>query len=180
MISQSQHHIMETTTKEIKLTEPQQLYAKRMLRPAVFRAFAFMKLPAAWVAGLKVTELTDAKGVTSVPFKWLNQNPFKSMYFAVQSMAAELSTGALVLLAAEGYKPSIATLIVDIGAEFPKKANGKVFFTCHDGHKAFAAVERCIETGEPEVVRMETTGEMADGTVVSKFHFTWSVKQRSK
>jgi hypothetical protein len=27
----------------------------------------------------------------------INQNPFNSMYFAVQAMAAELSTGALVM-----------------------------------------------------------------------------------
>jgi hypothetical protein len=29
--------------------------------------------------------------------RWINQNPFNSMYFAVQAMAAELATGALVM-----------------------------------------------------------------------------------
>jgi hypothetical protein len=35
--------------------------------------------------------------VVSVKHRWINQNPFNSMYFAVQAMAAELATGALVM-----------------------------------------------------------------------------------
>jgi len=35
--------------------------------------------------------------VATVKHRWLNQNPFNSMYFAVQAMAAELTTGALVM-----------------------------------------------------------------------------------
>jgi hypothetical protein len=31
--------------------------------------------------------------VATVKHRWINQNPFNSMYFAVQAMAAELSTG---------------------------------------------------------------------------------------
>ena len=36
---------------------------------------------------------------STVKHRWINQNPFNSMYFAVQAMAAELSTGALVMIA---------------------------------------------------------------------------------
>jgi hypothetical protein len=32
-----------------------------------------------------------------VKHRWINQNPFNSMYFAVQAMGAELATGALVM-----------------------------------------------------------------------------------
>ena len=70
----------------------------------------------AWIAGLRVRELTLNKCVTSVPFKRLNKNPFRSTYFAVQSMAAELSTAANCLVAVEGQKPSVAFIIVDLKA----------------------------------------------------------------
>ena len=33
------------------------------------------------------------KAIVTVRHKWFNQNPFKSMFWAVQGMAAELSTG---------------------------------------------------------------------------------------
>jgi hypothetical protein len=39
----------------------------------------------------------DENNVWYVKHRWINQNPFNSMYFAVQAMAAELATGALVM-----------------------------------------------------------------------------------
>jgi hypothetical protein len=39
----------------------------------------------------------DENNVWYLKHRWINQNPFNSMYFAVQAMAAELATGALVM-----------------------------------------------------------------------------------
>lgn len=133
-----------------------------------------------WLAGMKVVELDKQKCVTTLPFKWLSKNPFRSMYFAVQSMAAELSTAALAILAIRGKSPSIATIIIDMSAEFPKKATDRVHFTCEAGNEVFEAIEKCEQTGEPVSVKMRTEGKMKDGTTVAIFHFTWSFKQRSK
>ena len=132
-----------------------------------------------WIAGLRIKEINESKCVTSVPFKWLTKNPFKSIYFAVQSMAAELSTATACLLAVEGQKPSVAFIIVDLKATFSKKATDRVYFTCEDNAKAFEAVQKCIETGDSAIATFKTVGKMKDGTVVSEFEFTWSFKQRS-
>ena len=131
-----------------------------------------------WIAGLRIREINDKKCVTSVPFKWLNKNPFKSTYFAVQSMAAELSTATACLLAIQGQKPSIAIIIVDMKANFTKKAISRVYFTCAETAKAFDAVEQCVETGEAKEATFKTVGKMKDDTVVAEFEFTWSFKQR--
>lgn len=130
------------------------------------------------VAGMRLRDITADKCVTSVPFKYLTKNPFQSIYFAVQSMAAELSTATPCLLAVAGHKPSVAFIIVDLKATFMKKATGRVYFTCNDGAKAFEAVEKAIKTGEAQQVTFHTVGQMEDGTVVSEFDFTWSFKQR--
>lgn len=102
------------------------------------------------------------------------------MYFAVQSMAAELSTAAFCLLAVQGHQPSIAFIIVDLKASFIKKATDRVFFTCEDGQKAFDAVEKCIHEKNAQQVTFKTVGKMKNGAVVAEFEFTWSFKQRSK
>ena len=60
-------------------------------------AFLFFKLPAAWWTGVRLRFMDDEKAVVSVTHRWINQNPFKSMFWAVQGMAAELSTGAMVM-----------------------------------------------------------------------------------
>ena len=59
--------------------------------------FLFFKLPSAFWCGVRLKSITQEQCVTSVRHRWFNQNPFQSMYFAVQAMAAELSTGALVM-----------------------------------------------------------------------------------
>ncbi|MEO1253659.1 MAG: thioesterase [Bacteroidota bacterium] len=135
-------------------------------------------LPMGWLAGLRVRELDENKCTTSVPFKYLNKNPFKSTYFAVQSMAAELSTATPCLLAVTGKNPSVAFIIVEIKASFSKKATGRVYFNCEDGSKAFDAVEKCIQSKEASEASFKTIGRMKDGTIVSEFEFTWSFKQR--
>lgn len=101
------------------------------------------------------------------------------MYFAVQSMAAELSTASPCLLAVKGRRPSVAFIIIDLKATFYKKATDRVWFTCQDGENAFQAVQKAIETGQPQLATFKTSGTMKDGTVVSEFELTWSFKQRS-
>jgi len=166
--------------QENMLTTEQMEFRKKMLNPMNFWMFSLMNVPAGWIAGMRLRALDQSKAVTSVPFKFLNKNPFKSIYFAVQSMAAELSTAALVLLHIQGQKPSIAYIIVDLKASFTKKATGRTYFTCEDGEKVQQAMEKCMATGEPIVVHLKTIGKMKDGTVVSEFTFSWSMKQRSK
>ena len=67
------------------------------LTPSKINKFMMLKLPAAWFTGVRVKEINNGFCVVTVKLKWLNQNPFKSMFWAVQGMAAEMSTGALVM-----------------------------------------------------------------------------------
>ena len=149
------------------------------MNPLKMRGFFLAKLPLALFAGLRMKSLSMEKCEVVVPRGWRSTNPFKSTYFAAQSMAAELSTGALAMLATQGAKESVALLITDLRATFEKKASADAVFTCEDGAKAFAAVAETLRTGEGAVAEMETVGRMADGTVVSRFVFTWSFKKRS-
>lgn len=162
------------------LSPLQARYRKRMLNAWIFRTFLLFKIPLGWASGMKVIELEQEHATTTVAHRWLNQNPFRSMYFAVMTMAAELSTGAIALMAIEGIKPGIASIIVGMEGEFVKRATSRVKFTCSEGNHVFEAVERCIQSGESETVKLRTEGKTADGTLVAVFHFTWSFKQRKK
>lgn len=131
-----------------------------------------------FLAGLKIISLDEEECVTQVPFKWLNKNPFQSMYFAVQSMAAELSTAAACLVAISGHTSSIAFIIVDCKANFYKKATQAVSFTCTNVNLAYEAVEECKKSGSATERTFKTLGVQSDGVVVSEFEFTWSFKVR--
>lgn len=154
-------------------------WRRRMLSPFFMRLFMLAKLPLGWMAGLRLITLTRERCQTTVPYGWRTTNPFRSTYFAAQSMAAELSTGALAMLAVESAPRPVAYLIVGLEATFGKKATALTTFTCEGGEQIFAAVQETLRTGEPATAKVETVGRMADGTEVSRFTFTWSFKKRA-
>lgn len=154
-------------------------FRRRMLNPLMMRLFMLFKLPLGLFAGMRVTSLDTTRCTTTIPYGWRSTNPFRSTYFAAQSMAAELSTGAIAMLAVESAPSSTAMLITDLEASFTKKADRRTTFTCEDGAAIFAAVRRTHADGEPAVVRAETVGRLPDGTEVSRFAFTWSFKKRA-
>ena len=65
------------------------------ISPSKLNIFLMFKLPAAYFTGVRAKHLDDTTCIVSVKHRWINQNPFKSMFWAVQGMAAELSTGAM-------------------------------------------------------------------------------------
>lgn len=168
----------ELQKDKVVLSKRQLSFVKKMMHPFKFRLFTLTQVPLGFIAGMKLTSLDGNQCLTTLPYKFLNKNPFKSTYFAAQSMAAELSTASLGMLHLNEHLKTIAFIIVDMDAEFIKKAVDKVTFRCNDGHLVKEAIEKAYTTGEGQVIKMETIGTMPDGTIVSKFHFTWSFKKR--
>ena len=161
------------------MRDEQKAFAKQVTNRFLFKLFSISKLPLAFISGLKVLALDENQCSTSVRYKYLNKNPFQSMYFAVLNMAAELSTGALAMIATKGRDPSVAVIIVSMRADFQKKAIGTITFTCFDGEKLFQAVDKAIETREPQTATATTIGKNENGEIVSSCKFTWSFKERS-
>jgi len=142
--------------------------------------FLMFKLPSAFLCGVKLKELELTKAVVTVTYRWINQNPFKSMYFAVQSMAAELSTGALVNKKLRESGKPISMLVTNHSGKFTKKAVGKITFTCMDGEAIEKALTKTIETGEGQTILMKSIGIDESGEQVSLYEFEWSVKLKQK
>jgi hypothetical protein len=115
-----------------------------------------------------------------VTHNWFNKNPFESLYFAVQSMAAELTTGALMMYHIKRYKANVSMLVINNEASFSKKATGRIEFTCTDGAFIKAAVKKAISTKESQTIWTESTGRNQVGEEVSHFKFEWSIKLKRK
>ena len=137
------------------------------------------KLPSAWLCGVRVKEISEKTCTTTVKHKWINQNPFNSMFWAVQGMAAELSTGAMVINQIRESGKKISMLVANNKASFTKKATGKITFTCKDGYKIADAIEKTIATGEGQTFWMQSVGVNEDDVVVSTFDFEWTVRVKS-
>jgi hypothetical protein len=146
----------------------------------LFRIYLLKSLPMAFIAGVKVKKLDHIEAITTIKFGWLTQNPFRSMYFACQAMAAEMSTGLLVLNYVYGAQPSISMLIVKNQAQYFKKATGKITFTCDDGNHISKIIDQTKNTGEGYIVDLKSLGKDEFGEIVSEFIFTWSIRAKVK
>ena len=148
--------------------------------PRKLNAFLFFKLPSAYFCGVRTKSLDETTCVVSVKHRWFNQNPFNSMFWAVQGMAAELTTGALVMSKIRSSGHKISMLVANNNAEFTKKATGRITFTCDQGKSIDDAIERAIETGEGQTVWLNSKGVNSEGVQVSDFNFEWTIKVKSK
>tara|TARA_B100000768_G_scaffold97947_1_gene91354 strand:+ start:274 stop:765 length:492 start_codon:yes stop_codon:yes gene_type:complete len=143
-----------------------------------FRIYLIWNLPMGFLTGMRIKKLDEEQCVVSVPFKWINKNPFKSTFWAVLGMAGEMSTGALILQYTYKYKPSFSTLLLKCEANFNKKAVGITSFICNDGKMVKEKLKEAIETKKPVVIKTSTQGIDENSNVICQFNFTWSVKAR--
>lgn len=145
------------------------------ISPSGINLYTFLKLPSAWWCGVRIVTLTPQVCEAKVRLRWFNQNPFKSMFWAVQGMAAELATGILIMQGAKSSQRKISMLVINNKANFTKKAKGKLLFSCQPGdriEKTFAAL---IETKEPQTLWLQAKGTDEQGYVVSTFDFEWTL-----
>ena len=157
-----------------------QLFSKQMTSPLKFRMFLLSKLPSAYFSGVRVKSLDENKCEVSVPFKWFSQNPFRSTYFACQSMAAEMSTGLLVMMNIYERTPAVSMLVLHVNGSFFKKATGVTTFKCDEGDKIREAVEKAVATGEGVVVDVVSKGMNPQGELISSFDIRWSFKSKKQ
>ena len=141
--------------------------------------FLLFKLPSAYLSGIRVTNITEKEAMATVKHQWINQNPFKSLYWATQGMASELVTGILVMKKIDDSGKKISMLVTNQSGTFTKKATGRITFICKDGDKIEAAIKKAIDTKEGQTLVMFAEGFNEEYESVSKFEYTWGIKMKS-
>ncbi|WP_439131648.1 DUF4442 domain-containing protein [Polaribacter sp.] len=147
--------------------------------PTKVNLFNLFKLPLAYFGGVRVQSITDNEVVVTIKHRWMNQNPFKSMFWAAQGMAAEMSTGVLVMKAISDSKQKVSMLVTHQEANFYKKATGRITFSCSGGAEISNAIQKSIATKEGQIIILTVEGVNESGLVVSHFKFQWSLKVKS-
>ena len=144
--------------------------------PRKVNLFNLVKVPLAYLGGVRVRAITDAEVVVSIKYRWMNQNPFKSMFWAAQGMAAEMPTGVLVMKAIYDSNRKVSMLVTKQEAQFFKKATGRILFSCKGGNEIRDAIQRSIKTREGQVIVLTSEGKNKEGVIVSRFQFHWSLR----
>lgn len=151
------------------------------MRPGIknINKFLLFKLPSAYFSGIRVTEMNEQQAIARVKYQWINQNPFRSLYWATQGMASELVTGILLMVHISNSKKNISMLVTAQTGEFYKKATGRISFICEEGGKIKAVIDKAIETGEGQTLLLGASGLNEQNEKVSHFTYTWSIKLKT-
>ncbi|MCK7591818.1 DUF4442 domain-containing protein [Subsaxibacter sp. CAU 1640] len=149
------------------------------ISPSKLNTYLMFKLPSAYLCGVRTKYIDKNKCIVTVKHRWINQNPFNSMFWAVQGMAAELTTGALVMSKIMQSGKKISMLVAQNSGTFTKKATGRITFECIEGDLVDKAIENAIKTGEGQMVTLTSIGKNSEGLEVSTFKFEWTIKVKS-
>ena len=130
----------------------------------------------AFLAGIKLKDLSVDRAVLQMKYNYLNKNPFGSIYFACLSMAGELASGMLAASIAYKSNPKLSMLVVGVKINFTKKAVGTIFFECNQGKEILVTIQKSIITGEGQTIDVLTVARNVQGDVVAEFLIKWSFK----
>ena len=101
------------------------------------------------------------------------------MFWAVQGMAAELATGALIMMKIKALNKKVSMLVIQNQAQFTKKAKGRITFQCQQGQDIDEALKVALNTGQGQTLFLHAEGYDESGDLVSKFSFEWTLKSKS-
>ena len=155
-------------------------FFKRINQPYKFRIFLIRQLPAAFFSGIAIESATPERTVVVVPYRWSTKNPFRSTYFACLAMAAEMSTGILAMSGIYKRKPSVSMLVINMEANFFKKAIGKTRFICEEGLMIQQAIEEAITSETAQTIRSHASGFDEQNEKIADFYITWSFRKKNK
>ena len=105
---------------------------------------------------------------------WI-RNPFRSVFWAVMGMAAELSTGALLYAYVSGTK--IKYILVGMNCSFFKKVRGKSFYFCPSGQDVVRNLNSLENPGDTCTVILPVTAYDQAGQTVAEFQFYWQLRK---
>ena len=113
--------------------------------------------------GARLVEYSDEKTVVRIPLNRKTRNHLNSMYFGALATGADVTGAWIAFDYLYRTKKNVSVVFKNLNAEFLKRADGDVFFTCTDGPKVLSAFNETIADGERKNVAVNV-----DATVPSK------------
>ncbi|MEZ8140741.1 DUF4442 domain-containing protein [Enterovibrio norvegicus FF-33] len=149
-------------------------HANRMLK-----LFGFFKVPLIWYCRPKILVLNEERVQIRIPLKRRNKNHLNSMYFGVLAVGADVAGGFMAMSKSESRGKTISLAFKSVTAEFLKRPEADVIFTCDDGKLIDQMLDQTISSGERvnQPVRITATCPSLHGDEpMAIFDLTLSVK----
>jgi acyl-coenzyme A thioesterase PaaI-like protein len=127
-----------------------------------------------------IVEVNEKRCEVIIPLNWRTRNHLRSMYVGTLCIGADVSGGLISFFLATEQKAKISFVFKDLKAEFLKRAEDDVHFSCEDGPVIQDLVKRTLETGERQEALVHVTATVPrklGDEPVAKFALTLSLKK---
>ncbi len=149
--------------------------AKTLTTTWKLRLWMLRRLTMGLLTGMIIVELNEEGCKVMLKDRWWIRNPFRSVYWAVMSMAGEMSTGALLYAYASGDK--VQFILVEMRAKFYKKLRGKSFYFCRAGKLIQQELTELQNTSDTRMVILPALALNESGETVAEFEFFWQLRK---
>lgn len=156
------------------------LFSARLRQTLFLRAWAFRNIRLLSYLSPSVVEFSKARCVIRIPLKRRTRNHLGSMYFGALCAGAD-SAAAYLVLKTSGGADGLSVIFKDVRAEFLKRAEGDVFFSCEQGREIAELFLRARESGNRESLPLHvvaTVPSKLGEEPVARFELTLSAKRR--
>jgi hypothetical protein len=165
------------TSQSGKITFDDRL-AQRLQNRWQLRFWMLKHLPMGLLSGMYIESLGEEGCKVVLKDRWWIRNPFRSVFWAVMSMAAEMSTGALMYAYVSGSK--LQFILVQMEAKFFRKAKGKSSYFCYSGQDVLRWMQNIEDTGDTSVVILPVVARDEDNQILAEFKFYWQLRKPIK
>ncbi|MSQ81654.1 MAG: DUF4442 domain-containing protein [Myxococcales bacterium] len=150
---------------------------------ALLRAFGLAKIPMILYLSPSVVEASDSRIEVRIPLTYRSRNHLKSMYFGSLAVGADCACGLLAMRHIQKRsKTKISLVFKDFSAQFLKRPEDDVHFSCEMGPEIAELVEKTVTSGERCNLPLRVTATVPTrlGTEpVAQFVLTLSLKLQS-
>lgn len=143
------------------------------------RLFGLAKIPMLFACSPEVVKMSPEETIVKIPLNFMTRNHLGSMYFGVLAMGADCAGGLMAMSLIRQSKKKASLVFKDFKADFLRRAEGDVHFTCKDGKKIAAQVKEAMrkKTRVNRTLKIiATTPSVSGDEPVAKFDLTLSLK----
>jgi acyl-coenzyme A thioesterase PaaI-like protein len=145
------------------------------------RAFTMLKIPLIAYMRPSIVEMDDRRCVVRIPLSRRTRNHLQTMYFGALCAGADVAGGIIAMRRIQQAGSRVHFLFKDFHAEFLKRAEGDVYFTCEQGEMLTELVHRAEASGDREEAAVDVVATVPDrlgDEPVARFQLTISLKRR--
>jgi acyl-coenzyme A thioesterase PaaI-like protein len=146
------------------------------------RLFGLTKIPLLLYVRPSVVALSNERAVIKIPLRRRTRNHLRSMYFGALAIGADCAGGIMAMQEIQKSPHRISLIFKTLTAEFVKRAEGDVFFTCSEGKDIaalVAAAEQSPDRIEMPVHVTATVPSRLGDEPVAAFTLLLSLKRQS-